>query len=109
MFESDTIILPDKEEILSRLNNIAPDPYLDERFYPLIAQSAGLELVAEGIVMMFGLKIYDFMHSGGQYPPIIEFTLSQLVPRFIDALIDNKTVAERAKAIWETAQKRQAS
>lgn len=109
MSDTDMVVLSSKEDILDRLYNIAPDPYLHERFYPLIAQSAGRELVAEGIVMMFGLKIYDFMHNGGEYPPIIEFTLSRLVPRFIDALVDDKAVAERAKSIWETAQKRQSS
>jgi len=60
------VILPSAEEIVKRLSSVYNDAYMKERFYPLIAQETGRELVASGVVMMFTLKIHDFVNSG--YP-----------------------------------------
>ena len=75
---------------------------MEEKFYPLIAQEAGRELVAEGIVMMLTLKIYDFMKKGG-YPAIVENILHMYIPQIIDALIEDKEVAEKAKSFHQEA------
>lgn len=88
------VVLPKQEEILERLRQVDNDDCLVERFYPLIAEEAGCELVAEGVAMMLTLKVHDFAES---YPPPMGAFLSLYVPRFIDALVDDKEVAEDAK------------
>lgn len=99
---SDKIItLPNAQEIVSRLTKAYDDAYMAERFYPLIAQEAGRELVAEGVVMMLALKIHDFVASG--YPPVMTGILHMYVPQFIDALVDDKDVAETAKTFHKEA------
>lgn len=92
------IVLPNAQEIMDRLKpvNTGLDDYTYEKFAPLIAAEAGRALVAEGVVMMFVLKIHDFVQSG--YPASMEVGLHMFVPMMIDALIDDKEVAERAKA-----------
>lgn len=93
--------LPTAAEIVERLKKANDDAYLVETFYPTIAKEAGRELIAEGIVMMFTLKIYDYQQSG--YRPVIGSILQMQVPRFIDALVDDKEVAEAAKAFHQEA------
>ena len=95
--------LPDVQEIMKRLQSLdmGANEYMAERFYPLIAQEAGRELVAQGIVMMLTLKIYDFTASG--YPPVMSNILHMYVPQFIDALVDDKEVAEEAKRFHQEA------
>jgi len=99
---SDKVItLPDAKEIMNRLTKAYDDAYMAERFYPLIAQEAGHELVAKGIVMMLTLKIHDFVASG--YPPVMTGILHMYVPQFIDALVDDKDVAEESKRFHKEA------
>lgn len=97
------VTLPNAQEIVKRLQSldVGANDYMAERFYPLIAQEAGRELVAQGIVMMLTLKIYDFTASG--YPPVMSNILHMYVPQFIDALVDDKEVAEAAKAFHQQA------
>lgn len=98
MSKQDKVVtLPSAEEIMNRLKKVemGANDYMAERFYPLIAQEAGRELVAQGVVMMLTLKIHDFMSSG--YPPIMTGILHMYVPQLIDALVDDKDVAEEAK------------
>ncbi len=99
--EDKVVTLPSAEEIMSRLMkmDMGANDYMAERFYPLIAQEAGRELVAQGIVMMLALKIYDFVSSG--YPPVMSSILHLYVPQFIDALVDDKEIAEQAKQIHQ--------
>lgn len=89
------IVLPDAEEIIRRLKKVNDDAYTAKTFYPLIAQAAGHELIAEGVVNMLTFKIYDYVSAG--YPPMMESLLHAWVPLYIDALVDNKEVAEAAK------------
>jgi hypothetical protein len=101
--KDNVVILPNAEEIMNRLKkvNMGANDYMMERFYPLIAQEAGRELVAQGVVMMLTLKIYDFMQSG--YPPSMEGILHMYVPQLIDALVDDKEVAQEAKSFHKEA------
>ena len=99
------ITLPSAEEIMRRLKKVekmGARDYMAERFYPLIAQEAGLELVAQGVVMMLTLKIDDFISSGG-YSPFMTGILHRYVPRLIDALVDDKDVAKEAKRFHQEA------
>jgi len=104
MSEQDKVVtLPSAEEIMSRLQKVdmGANDYMTERFFPLIAQEASRELVAQGVVMMLMLKIHDFMSSG--YPPAMIGILHMYVPQLIDALVDNKEIAEEAKRFHEEA------
>ena len=95
------VTLPSAEEIISRLRKVNDDDYMTERFYSKIAQEAGRELVAPGIVLMFTLKIHDFVESG--YPEVMASLLHMYVPHYIDALVDDPEVAEAAKAFHQEA------
>jgi hypothetical protein len=101
------VTLPSSKEIMERLQKVdmGANDYMSERFYPLIAREGGHELVAQGVVMMLTLKIYDFMKDGG-YPPMMESILHLHVPRLIDALIDDKEVATEAKKFHKEATSR---
>lgn len=96
-----TIKLPSSEEIMKRLESVYNEAYMVERFYPLIAQEAGRQLNAQGVVMMFTLKIHDFVASG--YPPVMSNVLHGWVPLWVDALVDDKVVAEAAKRFHQEA------
>jgi hypothetical protein len=95
------IVLPEAEEIMRRLKTVNDDAYMASTFYPLIAQAAGHELIAEGVVMMLTFKIHDYVSAG--YPPLIGNLLHAVVPRYIDALVDNKEIAEKAKRFHQEA------
>jgi len=104
MSKQDKVVtLPSAEEIMSRLRKVdmGANDYMAERFYPLIVQEAGRELVAQGVVMMLTLKIHDFMSSG--YPPVMTGILHMYVPQLIDALVDDKEIAEEAKRFHQEA------
>ena len=95
--QGNVVTLPNSEETMSRLAKVemGANDYMAERFYPLIAQAAGRELVAQGVVMMLTLKIHDFVSSG--YPPVMSGILHMYIPQLIDALVDDKDVAKEAK------------
>jgi len=97
------VTLPDEQEIMERLKKMemGANDYMAERFYPLIAQEAGRELVAQGVVLMLTLKIHDFLSSG--YPSVMTGLLHMYVPQLIDALVDDKDVAEEAKRFHQEA------
>lgn len=102
MSKQDKVVtLPGAQEIIERLKKVSDDPYMAEKFYPMIAEEARRELVAQGIVMMLTLKIYDFVASG--YPEVMANLLHMYVPRYIDALVDDKEVAEAAKRFHQEA------
>lgn len=92
--EYKVIVLPDAEEIVKRLAKVYDDE-LAQRLYAKVAQRAGEEKVAEGVVMIFTLSIYDVCQG---YPPMIQSLMFNFVPMWIDALLDDKEVAEAAKA-----------
>jgi hypothetical protein len=67
---------------------------MQEKFYPLLLKSAGQELVAPGIIMMFALAIHDYTKD---MPPIMANLLYQQIPQFIDALVKDSEIANDAK------------
>jgi len=95
-----TIVLPDRKEMLKRLVAVSDESHFQERFYPILAQSAGRELVASGVVMMLTLAIHDYTKG---MPPMMAGLVHMYVPQFIDALVDDKEVAEQAKVFHKEA------
>lgn len=91
------IVLPQAEEMIKRLTTVCDDD-LAQRLYRNVAQRAGEEKVAGGVVMMFTLGIYDVCQG---YPPFMQGLMHGFVPMWIDALIDDKDVANEAKAFHE--------
>lgn len=93
------IVLPKADEIIKRLNTVMDDE-LGNRLYKIIAERAGEEKVAAGVVMIFTLGIYDACQG---YPPMMQGLMFNFVPMWIDVLIDDKEVAEAAKAFYQEA------
>src|SRR5688572_8191999 len=99
---SNTVTLPnDPIEIVNRLSDVSDETNLVNKMYAEIARNAGREFLPEGIVMMFTLAAWDFEK---QYPPPLGSFLMLLMPRWIDALIDDKEAAEAAKSILKDAE-----
>lgn len=97
-----TTVLPkDAAEIVRRLTAVCDEHNVVEKIYPTIAQHAGAELLPQGITVMFTLAAYDF---GQEYPPPMGTIIMKYVPRWIDALIDDKEVAEEAKKFLKQAE-----
>lgn len=92
--------LPNREEMLKRLLKVSDESHFQERFYPILLQSAERELVAQGVVMMLTLAIHDYVQG---MPPMMAGIVHMYVPQFIDALVDDKQVAEEAKAFHKEA------
>lgn len=76
------------------------------KLYTEIAENAGRELSPSGIVMMFALAAYDF---GQEYPPPTGAIVQRFIPRWIDALVDDKEVAEAAKEFLKKAEDKSAA
>jgi len=92
------IILPNKEEMLNRLIKANDNSHLQERFYPILLKSAGKELVAQDIVMVLTLAIYDYVEG---MPTIMSNLMYMQADQFIDALVDDKKVAREAKDFFK--------
>ncbi|OGE36115.1 hypothetical protein A3E45_02290 [Candidatus Daviesbacteria bacterium RIFCSPHIGHO2_12_FULL_43_11] len=93
------VTLPGTEEIIQRLKKVNDDPYLVERFYPLIAQEAGRELLPQGIVLMLSLKVGDFAPT--THTLQLEALLSMSIPQWAEALIDDEEAAKVAKVLCD--------
>lgn len=88
--------LPNQEEMLEHLIKVDDDPHLRERFYPLLTKHAGEEKVAEGIVLMLELAIYDYTEG---MPSMMSALMRMKLPNFIDALVDDPDIAQQAKEV----------
>ena len=100
MTEQKGVNLPSSDEIMRRLTAVYADPHTVERFYPLIAKEGGREIVATGVCVRFTLSIHDYVQG---MPPMIANLMFFWVPKWIDALIDDKEVAKEAKKQWQKA------
>src|SRR3989344_4313266 len=94
------ITLPNREEILQRLLWVSDDSDMQERFYPILLKSAGQKRVAQGVVMMLALAIYDYVEG---MPPVVANLMYIQAPQFIEALVDDPKVAEQAKTFLQEA------
>lgn len=91
------ITLPDRDDMLKRLLEVSDSSHLQERFYPILLEQAGQELVTpEGIAMMLALAIHDYLNG---LPLIIASQMYMQVPDFIDALVSDAEIAKEAKSL----------
>ena len=93
-----TVTLPDRDEMLKRLLKVSDNSHAQERFYPILLQSAGRVLVAQGVVMMLTLAIYDYTEG---MPPMMTNLMYMQAPHIIEALVDDKEIADQAKAFLQ--------
>jgi hypothetical protein len=100
MAKDAVVTLPNRDEMLKRLVSVSDESHFQERFYPILLRSANRELVAGGVVMMFTLAIHDYTKG---MPPMMANLVYMYVPRFIDALVDDKQVASDAKKFLQEA------
>lgn len=94
---SETLItLPSQDILLERLCSVNDQSHLQEHFYPLLAEHAGTELMAEGVVIMLLLAISDYTEG---LPPLLKKLILMEADEYIDALVvDYQSVATEAKA-----------
>lgn len=95
-----TVTLPKKDEMLRRLLLVNNNSHLQQKFYPLLLEQAGVEKVALGVVMLLQLAIFDYTKG---LPAVIGGTLNMQMPNFIDALCPDEEVAEEARTLLEEA------
>ena len=88
-----TVIMPIREELLQRLNQVSNNSHLREHLYPLITQAAGRELVGPGVVMML---IQSTADCSVGLPRVVQATTEMFIPAFIKALVDDKEVQNDA-------------
>jgi hypothetical protein len=98
--DKETIVLPDHEEMITRLIKVDDNPHLQERFYPILLKAAGQKRVPQGIVMMLALAIHDYTEG---MPPMMASLMYMKAPDFIDALINDTVVAEETKKLLQSA------
>ena len=98
--KSKEIVLPNAEEMLSRLRKVHNDSNIDQGLYPLLLKYAGSPKVASGIVMMLALAIDEY-YKAENFPPIMLSILNSDIPDYIDALIDDPEIHKEAQAFWK--------
>lgn len=95
--------LPERDDMFRRLVQVADMEDLKENFYPKLIESAGRELVSSGVIIMFVGAIHDYAKIQGGTAGIL---LYQLLPDYIDAIVDDEEVAKSAKAYVQGAMSR---
>jgi len=78
------ITLPNRKEMLRRLNEVSRKSYLQENFYPILLKSAEQELAVQEFVIMFMQAINHYTEN---MPSIAKRMMYKLVPEFIEALL----------------------
>lgn len=114
------IILPDAEEMSKRLRRIRTDrsfknkkdkffkdkekleDAFEDKFYPIILKEAGKELNSAGVALMFAGAVRDYIkqvYHGEKDTASLEAQalFANRVPQYVDALIDDKTIAAEVK------------
>ena len=92
-----TIVLPNREEMLRRLMAVSSEPHYRDRLYPLLLRHAGEKRVVQGLVRTFALAVSEY---ASDLLPVRVRILYKHVPGFIDALVDDKEMANEAKSLW---------
>ena len=86
--------LPSKQEMMLRLNAIDDDIHLQQRLYPHLAESAGLEMVADSIAITVALSIFAFTRHK---PVEVKNRVNMLAPHIVDAIVDDRVIAMDTK------------
>lgn len=96
MSDQKTMILPDREELLARLNSIDSDAYLNEHLYPLILKDAGQAKSGPAILGMVVLANQEYFEA---LPKDINLVKKKATPSGLARAIigqDNPEVLEDA-------------
>jgi len=88
------IVLPNKEKMFKRLLKVSDDDSLQKRFYPLLLQLAGSELVVESFVTMLRFIIDDYTKNLSLRAYSLLYGQAD---HFIDVLVDDAEMAQQAK------------
>jgi hypothetical protein len=96
-----TLVLPDRDDMLRRLNSVLDDPHAEAGLYPRLLKHAGQQKQPEGVVVMFMLAIADYTEG---LPPAVAVTLDIALPRFIGALIDDEGLRQEALTFLQSVQ-----
>jgi hypothetical protein len=92
--KDEKILLPNRKEMLQRLMNVNSSTHLLEDFYPTILKNAGQEKTVKDLIVII-LTAID-IYSENLATIAKDFILEQL-PRFVEVLIDDKELAQKAK------------
>ena len=87
--------LPSANEILQRLAAVDDNPYTTKYLHPLIAVEGGKKLAGTGVVIMLVNKLHDL--TGADCPQAVTQQVFQILPSYIDVLIDQQNVVDEAK------------
>lgn len=91
-----TTVLPDQEKMLEKLKKVSKDQLFQERFYPLLIKHAGKVKNDSDAYAMF----HKAINEASRHKASLFFVrLYQDMPKFVDAIVNDKKVAERTKAI----------
>lgn len=93
MSDSDTITLPRREQLLRRLMDVDGSAERQQRLYPLILKSAGVQLNGVGVVNV--LKDAIEQYASGMHPSMRR-VLSMELEAYIIALVLSQPVREDA-------------
>ncbi len=97
-----TTTLPQADEMLKRLMAVDKWPILIRSYYPAIVEAAGAELNSHGIVMLL-------LNATAEVDEVADSRVSAplygMIPRYIDAIVDDAGVATEAKNYWDGLQK----
>jgi hypothetical protein len=89
-----TVTLPEREEMISRLEAVDPNPRLWASFYPNLLKHAGKEIMADNIAGMMAVAVAKLINAG--YEELGLTIMNGLATRLINALVDDPEVARRA-------------
>lgn len=94
------VILPSRDEMLSRLGKVDSNPHLQKNFYPLLLEEAGEEKASGGVAMMVLQAIHRY---AADMPPLMGQLLLVQAPQFIEALVKDPEAAAEAKGFLRGA------
>lgn len=94
------ITLPNREEMLKRLLEVKCSSFTQQKFYPILLESAGEKKDAVEVVSMLALAIDDYTEG---LPPMISYLMYRQANHFIDALINDAEVAQQARDFLQGA------
>jgi len=96
------IVLPSREMMLPRLIEVSDDRYMVEHLYPFLLKQAGKTRVPVGVIVMLDTAIATFMED---LPLIVQNGAIKLIPKFVDALVEDRKAALEAKNFYNEVYK----
>lgn len=94
-----TIVMPNRDDMLRRLVGVMDEPHAQEGFYSIVLRSAGNELNGYGVVTMLTLALHDYSAL-----PMVKNIIQRMMPRFVEALVDDEEVRKDALHLIEEAE-----